>query len=275
MSEKTLGELIRQYRKESNLTQKELAKKLNKAESTVRMWELNKNAPSLETLRDISASLDIPLGELMLQAGYIDEFHEMAKENFKKNRSIPTFGETIKQARSEFDNKADYITLDDLSKKTNIPKSTLKEIENDVNIYLNNEQISLLSNALDVNYSYLFLLKHSGDFINRLGLLPKSIVNEVSSLTFSEYFKTFHVSYFGESGGEDTAKDFYKRITSVKQVDDLFRSFTMSSNSFDFDTIYNLGVIASKLNNRTLSKNDIQKIINKISEMTDEFEYQD
>lgn len=271
MSEKTLGELIRQYRKESNLTQKELAKKLNKAESTVRMWELNKNAPSLETLRDISTSLDIPLGELMLQAGYIEEFHEMAKKNFKKNRSIPTFGEAIKQAR--FDNKEDYISLDDLSKKTNIPISTLEEIENDMDKYLNNEQILLLSNALDVNYSYLFLIKHSGDFINQLGLLPKSIVNDVSSLTFTEYFKTFHVSYFGKSGGEETAKGFYERIKSVKQVDDILRSFTMSSNSFDFDTINNLEVIASKLNNRTLSKNDLQKIIDKISEMADEFEY--
>lgn len=71
MSEKTLGELIRLYRKESKLTQKELAKKLNKVESTVRMWELNKNAPSLETLKDISISLAIPFEDLMKKAGYI------------------------------------------------------------------------------------------------------------------------------------------------------------------------------------------------------------
>ncbi|MEC1178622.1 helix-turn-helix transcriptional regulator [Metasolibacillus meyeri] len=95
MSKKTLGELIRLYRKESNLTQKELAKKLKKVESTVRMWELNKNTPSLETLKDISISLAIPFEDLMKKAGYIPS-----------NPNIEEIEEAIRYVEQDLDEHA-------------------------------------------------------------------------------------------------------------------------------------------------------------------------
>lgn len=274
MSEKTLGEIIRQYRKEGHLTQKEFAQKLNKAESTVRMWELNKNVPSLETLKDISASLDIPLGELMMRAGFIEEYREMLKSNFYKNYPIPTFGEAVKNARTDFEDEEEYISLEDLAKKTNIPKSTLEEIENDVNISLSNEQILELSNALDITFSYLFLLKHIGLFIQRLGVFKYEDVLKVSSMTYPEYLEAFGLTDRTDLDKEQE-EELLNEFKFVKQVDDLFRLFIMTPNFFDVDNIYKLGFMVPKINGRKLSKNDIQKIIEKVNEMADEFEYQD
>ena len=274
MSEKTLGEIIRQYRKEGNLTQKEFAQKLNKAESTVRMWELNKNVPSLETLKDISTSLNIPLGELMMRAGFIDEYSEMVKMNFYKSYPIPTFGEAVKNARTDFEDEKEYISLEDLAKKTNIPKSILEDIENDINIRLSNEQILELSNALNITFSYLFLLKHIGVFIQRIGVFNYGDVLKISAMTFPEYIEAFGLAEKTDLD-EEQEKEIINEIKFVKQVDDLFRLFIMTPNFNDIDNIYKLGFMVPKINGRKLSKNDIQKIIEKVNEMADDFEYQD
>ena len=57
---------IKALRLQHNLTQKELAEQLYKSESTVRMWELGKSEPDLETLNRISkvfhTSVDFLLG---------------------------------------------------------------------------------------------------------------------------------------------------------------------------------------------------------------------
>ena len=46
----TLGKRIRKLRKNKGLTQEELGKLVNKGESTVRTWELDRSQPSPDTL---------------------------------------------------------------------------------------------------------------------------------------------------------------------------------------------------------------------------------
>ena len=65
MAENKLGTLIRAYRKELKLTQKELSKKLGVGESTVRMWELGKNYPTFPVLIRLLNILHIPADKLM------------------------------------------------------------------------------------------------------------------------------------------------------------------------------------------------------------------
>lgn len=266
-----LGEIIRQYRKTMGLTQKQLAEKLQKAESTVRMWELGKNTPALETLKDIGDVLDIPLGELMIEAGYINEFKEMFKENLRRQRRIPTFGEAIKMARNQ---EHVDLSLVQLSKKTNIPESVLEEIENGINVNLSSLQITEIANALDVTFAYLYLLKHIGNFIQRVGVLSYRDVVAVSSMTYQEYLEAFGPTDMTELD-LDREKELHDEFVFVKNVDDMFRLYTMSPNIFDLDNISKLGFMTPSLNGRKLSKNDIQKILSKIDEMKDEFEYQD
>lgn len=70
---KEIGIYIKEQRKLAKMTQKELAKRIDKVESTVRMWELGKNMPSPDSLGSIAGALNIPYDHLMFHAGYIKE----------------------------------------------------------------------------------------------------------------------------------------------------------------------------------------------------------
>ena len=60
-----VGLMIKQYREKNNLTQKELAEKIDKSESTVRMWELGKSEPDLETLILLSEIFNTDVNDLL------------------------------------------------------------------------------------------------------------------------------------------------------------------------------------------------------------------
>ena len=49
-----IGERIKELRKKASLTQKELSQKVNKSESSVRMWELGFSEPDIDTLNILS-----------------------------------------------------------------------------------------------------------------------------------------------------------------------------------------------------------------------------
>lgn len=49
-----LGKQLKELRQERGLTQRELSERLGKSESTVRMWELGKSEPDLETLNRLA-----------------------------------------------------------------------------------------------------------------------------------------------------------------------------------------------------------------------------
>lgn len=54
----SIGSQIRALRTKSGMTQKELAQKLGKSESAVRMWELDKSEPRISELRKLAAIFD-------------------------------------------------------------------------------------------------------------------------------------------------------------------------------------------------------------------------
>lgn len=60
-----IGSRIKIYRKKASLTQKELAERLFKSESTVRMWELGKSEPDIGTIVKLSEILNVPVDTLM------------------------------------------------------------------------------------------------------------------------------------------------------------------------------------------------------------------
>lgn len=65
MSKQLFGQRLRALRKKHKLTQAQLAKQLNRAESTVRMWELGKNEPDNETLNLISNIFHVSIEYLL------------------------------------------------------------------------------------------------------------------------------------------------------------------------------------------------------------------
>ena len=72
--QKTTGQLIREARKKAQLTQKELAGRLNISESTLSKWENGTNSPKPDDLIIVSEKLGISLKELI---------HEESSEDSK------------------------------------------------------------------------------------------------------------------------------------------------------------------------------------------------
>ena len=61
----TLGERIKQLRKENGMTQVDLAQKLNVTKGTVSTWETNSRVPSFDTLNELCDLFDKRLDYLM------------------------------------------------------------------------------------------------------------------------------------------------------------------------------------------------------------------
>lgn len=60
----TRGELIKKYRKKSNLTQEQLAEKCNMATITIRQYENGKRIPQMEQLARIAIALNVSITDL-------------------------------------------------------------------------------------------------------------------------------------------------------------------------------------------------------------------
>lgn len=65
MEAKELGEFIAKKRKEQNITQAELAKRLNVTDKAVSRWERGVGFPDINTLEPLADALGITLTELM------------------------------------------------------------------------------------------------------------------------------------------------------------------------------------------------------------------
>lgn len=72
-----IGEKIKEYRKKRDLSQRDFAKLLKVANGTISLWENNLRVPDLDTIKDISAVLEVPIHELL------------GLENTAKNQEIP------------------------------------------------------------------------------------------------------------------------------------------------------------------------------------------
>ena len=65
MDNKKTGMFISQRRKEMNLTQKELAEKLNVTDKAVSKWETGNGAPDISLLTTLARTLDVSVIELL------------------------------------------------------------------------------------------------------------------------------------------------------------------------------------------------------------------
>lgn len=65
MDQKKIGEFIFKNRKKQNLTQNELAKKLNVSNHTISNWENGKSMPSYELLIPLTKELNVSISELI------------------------------------------------------------------------------------------------------------------------------------------------------------------------------------------------------------------
>jgi len=64
----TIGEIIREYRKNKNMTQTQLGQRLFVSKQAISKWERGVTLPDIEMLRKISTVLDIPVAVIMQKA---------------------------------------------------------------------------------------------------------------------------------------------------------------------------------------------------------------
>lgn len=84
-----LGEQIKKRRIELNITQEELANKLNVTRSAVSNWETEKNYPDLQTIVNISDELNISLDALLKgDRKLIDKITKDTNENPKLKKTV-------------------------------------------------------------------------------------------------------------------------------------------------------------------------------------------
>lgn len=69
----TIGERIKQARKEKGLTQKRLGELSGTSEGTVKQYELGKRQPRLAQLQAIAAALGLPTASLLIGSPPLDD----------------------------------------------------------------------------------------------------------------------------------------------------------------------------------------------------------
>lgn len=84
MENKTLGKIILSLRKEKNMTQQELAEKLNITDKAISKWERDLSYPDIDSLPRIAEIFDISIDELLKV-----KITKPEEENiFEKNRDL-------------------------------------------------------------------------------------------------------------------------------------------------------------------------------------------
>ncbi|PAV29263.1 hypothetical protein CIL05_12775 [Virgibacillus profundi] len=105
-----LGIEIKRTRKSKRITQKQLAERLNVAESTVRMWELGKNKPSVETIAQIANILEVDF----LYLAYLAGINLIKTETDKEISDLLKSKENLLAAYKDFELNKDYFDLHEL-----------------------------------------------------------------------------------------------------------------------------------------------------------------
>lgn len=83
-----LGEEIKKARKKSKLTQKQLGDLIERSEVTVRKYEANDVVPSLDIIEKISATLEVPVSDLL-------GIDEIERNKFKGDFDINVFSPRV------------------------------------------------------------------------------------------------------------------------------------------------------------------------------------
>lgn len=82
-----IGERIKTFRKEKNLTQADLAAQLNVSRSSVSNWEIGRNYPDLDLILTLSDILDVSLDQLLREDPVmVEEVSHEQKKNVSRKR---------------------------------------------------------------------------------------------------------------------------------------------------------------------------------------------
>ena len=132
----SVGQNIKRFRKEAGLTQKELATLIGKTLSSIQKYEMDIAAPPLAVINKIAAVLN-------------EDIFAIIGEN-KSKSDCSSRAERIKASIERCG-----LSYDELSRITNIPKSTLQRYATGETPKIPIERIEAIAKATNVKVSYL------------------------------------------------------------------------------------------------------------------------
>ena len=112
MDAKVIGEHIKEYRKNNNVSQRELAEQLFVSDKTISRWELGKGLPDIEQLPKIADILGISIDELVGSENAMTEADQVAV--------IDQYKEELKRREEEYAEKERQAALALANKKLKI-----------------------------------------------------------------------------------------------------------------------------------------------------------
>lgn len=145
----TIGDNIKKFRKENNLTQKELAYKSSLSRSYLADLERDRYNPSLDSLKLIADSLGVSVSVLLDEDGNLELSIEKDETELKHSYTI---GQNIKNIR-----KSKGFSMDKIKEITGLSKSTISDLENDKSSPTV-ETLEKIANALEVPIETFFRL---------------------------------------------------------------------------------------------------------------------
>ena len=161
MNQIKIGKFIAECRKNSNLTQMQLAEKLNITDRAISKWENGKAMPDSSIMLDLCKELKISVNEL-LSGEMIDmkNYNKMAEENlFKLNESNEKKKKIILKSAIVIGLLIFIIILIQLYSYTKqIPKSNLNNVleqaQQNQEIYIKIQELEERVNELEKNVSH-------------------------------------------------------------------------------------------------------------------------
>ncbi|MGM9878202.1 MAG: helix-turn-helix domain-containing protein [Bacilli bacterium] len=81
MNQEKIGNFIAENRKKNNLTQEQLAEKLNISKNAVSKWERGLSLPDVSIMQELCALLDITLNELFIGEKILDKEYKKIADN--------------------------------------------------------------------------------------------------------------------------------------------------------------------------------------------------
>lgn len=124
MNNKEIGEKIKYYRKQNNITQKELAKMIGKTESSIRKYEKGLVDIPIKTIEDIAVSLKISVSDLL----YISSQNDKKIYNFNIVETIISECNYISETTYLFDENNNIYAIQITDTSGNVKELSLNDI---------------------------------------------------------------------------------------------------------------------------------------------------
>lgn len=188
-----IAENIRKFRKERNMTQKQLGEKCGMYESQIRKYELGTTNPKLGTIIKIADALGVDAAEILAET-----------------KGPITIGERIKKLRTER-----RISTYALAQKTGLSQSSISKIENG-NRRLRADEMQLIADALGVDVTEILAGHESVVPVQREGRTTQSIHDRIKEMRLASGLTLSQVAT--ELGVEEATAQRYEsgNIKNIK-----------------------------------------------------------